>query len=244
MFANRLSLPSSHQTEHFFTPITRRLSKDSKDTAQSSTSPVSSSTSVSSIPSAISMSSEAPGVLRRRASGIEKNYQKWRDTPSMGSPLFGILPMKSPSPLEEDGHTPILLAEQYSSVGLIVDLSRDNDPYSLIGTSMEYFKLMTTPSVFPEESIVHMFVDLLDAYFSTHPDNLIAVHCHYGFNRTGFFVCSYLVLRKGIPVDKAIDMFAEARPPGIRHEHFKTELRKRYGMYHTESRAPEAPTNS
>jgi len=54
------------------------------------------------------------------------------------------------------------------------------------------------------------------------------VHCHYGFNRTGFFVVAYLVERMGWPLKAAIDEFERARPPGIRHGHFIDELWGRY----------------
>jgi hypothetical protein len=57
---------------------------------------------------------------------------------------------------------------------------------------------------------------------------LIAVHCHYGFNRTGFFVVAYMVERMGWPLRDAIDEFARVRPPGIRHLHFIDELWGRY----------------
>ena len=57
---------------------------------------------------------------------------------------------------------------------------------------------------------------------------LIGVHCHYGFNRTGFFIASYLIERENYSVQQAIDLFIEKRPPGIRHEHFVDTLFGRY----------------
>lgn len=39
---------------------------------------------------------------------------------------------------------------------------------------------------------------------------------------------SYLVLRRSISVDDAIELFREARSPGIKHEHFIDALRERY----------------
>jgi pimeloyl-ACP methyl ester carboxylesterase len=60
------------------------------------------------------------------------------------------------------------------------------------------------------------------------PPPLIAVHCHYGFNRTGFFIVAYLIERLGWPLNDAINEFQRARPPGIRHAHFVDELWGRY----------------
>jgi len=54
------------------------------------------------------------------------------------------------------------------------------------------------------------------------------VHCHYGFNRTGFFVVAYLIERMGWPLKDAMEEFARSRPPGIRHGHFIDELWGRY----------------
>lgn len=59
-------------------------------------------------------------------------------------------------------------------------------------------------------------------------EGLIGVHCHYGFNRTGFFICSYLIERERYGVQQAIDTFMSSRPPGIRHEHFLDQLFVRY----------------
>ena len=64
--------------------------------------------------------------------------------------------------------------------------------------------------------------------FQGEMDELIGVHCHYGFNRTGFFVVSYLVERLEYKLQDAINEFRRARPPGIRHEHFVDALFVRY----------------
>lgn len=51
----------------------------------------------------------------------------------------------------------------------------------------------------------------------------------YGFNRTGFVVCSYLCQACGLSVEQALESFAAARPPGVKHEKFIRELHARYG---------------
>ena len=56
----------------------------------------------------------------------------------------------------------------------------------------------------------------------------IGVHCHYGFNRTGYFLVCYMVERLGYDVQKAIDEFAKQRPKGIKHAHFLDQLFVRY----------------
>ena len=54
-----------------------------------------------------------------------------------------------------------------------------------------------------------------------HPSH---AHTHAGFNRTGFVVCCYLIECCGLTVDEALDAFATARPPGVKHEAFRAEL--------------------
>ena len=56
----------------------------------------------------------------------------------------------------------------------------------------------------------------------------ISVHCHYGFNRTGYFLVCYMVERLGYDVQRAIDEFAKQRPKGIKHAHFLDQLFVRY----------------
>ena len=58
----------------------------------------------------------------------------------------------------------------------------------------------------------------------------VAVHCHYGYNRTGFLICAYLIERAGYGVQRALDAFRVAKPPGIRHEHFVDALWVRYAV--------------
>lgn len=83
----------------------------------------------------------------------------------------------------------------------------------------------------PTPDEVTAFIKLVDSIRESrgYDDNsIIACHCHYGFNRTGFFVCSYLIQRLNFTVPKALQAFQEARPPGIKHPHFINELFERH----------------
>lgn len=89
----------------------------------------------------------------------------------------------------------------------------------------------TVSKIPPTLDEVAGFIKLVDSIRKTrgYDDNrTIACHCHYGFNRTGFLICSYLIERLGFSVPEAIDAFKQARPPGIRHLHFINELHERY----------------
>ena len=43
----------------------------------------------------------------------------------------------------------------------------------------------------------------------------MAIHCAYGFNRTGFALCAFLVEQCGLSADAALASFATARSPGV-----------------------------
>lgn len=115
------------------------------------------------------------------------------------------------------------------------------DPQSF-GDGIKYHKFPTVSKIPPTDVEVQGFIDLVDKVrddqklrSETEPnwseDYLIGVHCHYGFNRTGYFVVCYLIERCGYGVQKAISTFAEARPNGIRHSHFLDRLFVRYSDF-------------
>lgn len=81
-------------------------------------------------------------------------------------------------------------------------------------------------------------MQLPDAYSISHPvrpgrppdpAHVLPNICPAGFNRTGFVLCCYLIEVCGLNVDDALQSFAEARPPGVKHEAFRNELQRRYG---------------
>ena len=77
-------------------------------------------------------------------------------------------------------------------------------------------------------SQVERLADEARAVWRRDPELFVAVHCSYGFNRTGFTLCSYLAQVDGVPIDEALRTFREARPPGVKHGYFEDELRRRW----------------
>ena len=142
-------------------------------------------------------------------------------------------------------------------IKIVIDISHESpvyDPAGLEQAGIQYHKFPTVSKLPPTGDEVRAFISLVDSLLPTlniGMDNhasaegnrgaggggesaataekaVIAVHCHYGFNRTGYFIVSYLVERKGYTLQFALDLFATKRPPGIRHEHFVDELFVRY----------------
>jgi pimeloyl-ACP methyl ester carboxylesterase/protein-tyrosine phosphatase len=131
----------------------------------------------------------------------------------------------------------------------VVDISHETpvyDPRGLENGGIVYRKFPTVSKLPPSVDEVKQFIDLIDELRrellpSNDPDSkipppVIAIHCHYGFNRTGFIVIAYMVERLGWPLKDAIAEFAKKRPRGVRHSHFVDELWARYWTKGQEAR--------
>ncbi|KAJ4364154.1 hypothetical protein N0V83_009609 [Neocucurbitaria cava] len=161
-----------------------------------------------------------------------KNLEKWKAVPPVSKPIAGVFrAMKTLREVDEQ-HTPKVLAQKWAGkLSAVMDISHDNpvyDPKGLEDGGIPYYKFPTVSKQPPQADEVKVFIDLVDKIRAEKRDGLIGVHCHYGFNRTGFFLVSYLIERLGYRVEDAIDTFQQARPPGIRHSHFIDTLHVRY----------------
>eukprot|EP00127_Corallochytrium_limacisporum_P003065 Clim_evm21s145 gene=Clim_evmTU21s145 len=180
-------------------------------------------------------------ILRRGNSVFDKwgvkNYEKWKATQSVGakvgkSVLRGIKVMRE----DDEDHSPEKMHEAFPDIGCIIDLSSQTPPYDTEKCPILYKKMATVSKVVPSEENVKTFVELVN---KTMEEDLkdgesIAVHCHYGFNRTGFMIASYLIEALDYSVSDAIKAYKEARPPGIKHQHFMDRLYLRYPDQHGE----------
>lgn len=175
-----------------------------------------------------------------------KNLNKWLATDSIAKyPVKYSLfrPMKVMRQTDSV-HSPMVLKNSYTEIGLVIDISKDSPSYDILEftpypgeespdtkldtTTTYYKKIATTSKIPPTKDEVTRFIQVVKGYWRRCPGKQIAVHCHYGFNRTGFMICCYLAEVENVPVQEAIKAFAEARPNGIRHVHFINELVLRY----------------
>ncbi|CBX91305.1 hypothetical protein IAQ61_010669 [Plenodomus lingam] len=161
-----------------------------------------------------------------------KNLAKWKAVQPVSEPIGNVFrAMKTLREVDEE-HTPRVLAQKWKGkLSAVIDISHDSpvyDPKGLEDGGIPYHKFPTVSKQPPQPDEVRAFIELVDRIRAEGRPGLIGVHCHYGFNRTGFFVVAYLVERQGRRVEEAIDMFEAARPPGIRHSHFIDQLHVRY----------------
>lgn len=162
-----------------------------------------------------------------------KNLVKWRQTPAtsdgpIADTLLAIKTMRE----VDDVHCPKVFVKHWAGrVRSVVDISHESpvyDPKGLEAGGIAYHKFPTVSKLPPTDEEVDGFVKLVDKLREESPGKLVAVHCHYGFNRTGFFTVCYLVDRLGWKLQAAIDEFARLRPPGIKHDYFTDRLFVRY----------------
>ncbi|KAK1088052.1 hypothetical protein LTR33_000741 [Friedmanniomyces endolithicus] len=175
-----------------------------------------------------------------------KNLKKWRNIDECSEPIAGVFRAMKTMREVDDVHNPHEFVKRFGSkalpdgVAIVVDISHESpvyDPKGLEEGVVEYHKFPTVSKLPPTADEVEHFISLIDllrtsprlqptkdqeAGQNVHP--VIGVHCHYGFNRTGFFIVCYLVERLHYRVQDAIEEFAVKRKPGIKHEHFVNEL--------------------
>lgn len=153
------------------------------------------------------------------------------------SPLLGMKTLRegdanhSPSVLESQFYDDNVITTIKGKLIAIVDISADIPPYSpKTFKHVKYYKCATVSKVVPDQVAIRRFIQLIDDILNSNVEEnpLIAVHCHYGFNRTGFLICCYLIERLNWSVQEAVDGFKEAKPPGIKHPHFIDALYVRY----------------
>ena len=168
-----------------------------------------------------------------------KNLAKWQAVRPVSEPIAGTFRAMKTLREIDDTHSPAIFVEHWKDrIRSVIDISHESpiyDPKGLELGGIEYHKFPTVSKIPPTVDEVRDFIKLVDRLWNSTPasedsaqQRLIGVHCHYGFNRTGFFICSYLIERQSFSVQDAIDEFQKRRQPGIRHEHFIDTLFARY----------------
>ena len=170
-----------------------------------------------------------------------KNLAKWQAVPAVSGPIDdnrfrALKTLREQDPI----HTPSVFAAKWSKeIYAVIDISHDTPIYStstLERGGIQYHKFATVSKVPPTTAEVADFIALVERLRSElrpseeagQPRKAIAVHCHYGYNRTGFFLICYLVEKRGYTLQEAIEEFKQKRPDGVRHSHFLDALYVRY----------------
>ena len=175
-----------------------------------------------------------------------KNLAKWKGVFPVSAPIGpdGMFRALKTLREQDEEHTPVNFVNTWKGkIYALIDISHDSpiyNPAELEKGGIQYHKFPTVSKIPPTVDEVQDFIALVErlrAEISSSSDRksepsealpAIGVHCHYGYNRTGFFIVSYLIEKKGYQVQDAIDEFERQRPPGIRHDHFLDTLFVRF----------------
>ena len=171
-----------------------------------------------------------------------KNLAKWQAVAPVSEPIGGVFRAMKTLREVDDTHCPEVFVKTWGGqIKDIIDISHESpvyDPRGLEKGGVRYHKLPTVSKIPPTNSEIHDFIALVDRLREEQktravdenwgPECYIGVHCHYGFNRTGYFIVCYLVERCDYSVQAALDEFAKKRPKGIKHAHFMDQLFVRY----------------
>lgn len=171
-----------------------------------------------------------------------KNLNKWQAVAPVSEPIGGVFrAMKTLREVDPTHCPPVFVQEWQGKIRAVVDISHESpvyDPKGLEKGGIEYHKFPTVSKLPPSVDEVKQFITIIDrlrgenasvpSEEASYKLPLIGVHCHYGYNRTGFFIVCYLVERLGWTLQNAINEFARKRAPGIRHDHFIDTLFVRY----------------
>lgn len=177
-----------------------------------------------------------------------KNLKKWESVQPCSAPIGGVFRAMKTMREVDDHHRPSEFVKHFGAdvlddgVVMVIDISNESpvyNPSALEECGVEYHKFPTVSKQVPRAEEAEQFIALIDRFRRTpklQPRSngktpTIAVHCHYGYNRTGFFIVCYMVERLGYKLEDAIYEFGEKRPPrGIKHEYFIDELYVRYAV--------------
>ena len=175
-----------------------------------------------------------------------KNLAKWKKVAPVSERIANTFAaMKMLREVDEE-HNPVTFSAKYNGrIHAVIDISHESPVYNPVEMEkggIRYCKHPTVSKIPPTPDETRDFIALVDSLQKeidekmekrtdeekNLPRPLVGVHCHYGYNRTGFLITCYLIEHLGFGVQDAIDEFNRCRPPGIRHGHFVDTLFVRY----------------
>ncbi|KAJ5106530.1 hypothetical protein N7456_003205 [Penicillium angulare] len=175
-----------------------------------------------------------------------KNLAKWQKVAPVSHSIANTFRAMKMLREVDDEHNPVKFSAEYNDrIYAVIDISHESPVYSpaqMEKGGIRYCKHPTVSKLPPTPDEARDFIALVDRLQKdideqmekrddpSLPRPLVGVHCHYGYNRTGFLIVCYLIEKLGYTVEDAVNEFNQCRPPGIRHGHFIDELHARYHL--------------
>ncbi|KAL4187197.1 hypothetical protein AMTRI_Chr09g37890 [Amborella trichopoda] len=129
----------------------------------------------------------------------------WLDCPNSGKRIVAIIPSKVP--LGESFNDFIAPGRRYSWKQVLRQ-------QKVLGNEIACKGRDAVPDNVSVNCFVHEVLQFMERHKGSNRKCAL-VHCTHGYNRTGFMIVNYLVRSHGYSVTDALDVFADARPPGI-----------------------------
>lgn len=167
-----------------------------------------------------------------------KYPDRWLDYSSIGAQVEGTQFIALKVPLaekffikrEEESFTPSDAVQQIPNLGLVIDLtftSKYYNPSEFEKLNVQHKKIFTKGHEVPKRHLVNNFIRTVNDFLAEeeNKDKLIGVHCTHGLNRTGYFVCAYMILVQGLEPKSAISAFNDARAHKMERANYLNSLR-------------------
>ncbi|XP_065369284.1 RNA/RNP complex-1-interacting phosphatase [Calliphora vicina] len=165
---------------------------------------------------------------------------RWKDYKPVGEKIEGTRFIAFKVPLKEhvsnhveseirlDGN---ILLKQIPNLGLIIDLTNTHryyDPIIFQKKGVKHIKLMTPGKETPPKRLADEFNMIVKHFIESNTDNdkLIGVHCTHGVNRTGYYICNYMISHMTIEPKDALERFSNARGHKIERNNYIDDLHK------------------
>ncbi|KAL1236323.1 RNA/RNP complex-1-interacting phosphatase [Trichinella pseudospiralis] len=182
----------------------------------------------------------------------EKIPKGWLAYSKHGEPLLGTPFICSKCPLkkslckkincETDWFTPhdlkCCIQNLGLRLGLVIDLTATDryydpdefltDGIDVVKIPFNYYGSNNGKECLPAANVMEKFYEAVDSFIHCNrdPNSVICVHCTHGVNRTGYFVCKYLIERKGWTPKKALEEFMTTRGHEISREVYVEDILK------------------
>ncbi|XP_076923486.1 uncharacterized protein LOC143585614 isoform X1 [Bidens hawaiensis] len=193
-------------------------------------------------------SKRSNGVQNNNNGSFDRNSLPpgWLDCPPFGDTLDFIIPSKVPLGESFDDkipfnkrYTPQQAIQQQRSlqreIGLVIDLTNTNRYYRESDWTREGIKYVKIRCAgrdsVPDYESVEKFIQEVTQFSAEYgqSNKYVLVHCTHGHNRTGYMIANYLIRSESFSVTEAIEIFAEARSPGIYKQDYINDLYNLFG---------------
>ena len=112
---------------------------------------------------------------------------------------------------------------EFHNIDIIINLSTTSDSY-IVPENCKCYNFCMEKKKLPSEEDILFILNIINSYTG---NNKILIHCHYGFNRTGFIFVTYLC-KNGIELNDAINRFKTIRGKGIKYPELLLYLRNKF----------------